>query len=655
MKTLSWQHSEATRVGFILCLILLAILLGFALSVDLPKSTRGFRSDSATYYSLAHSLATDYDFYFDHSDLVRVWEEYPTGPEGIFLKRGKTVNFDFDSTFPFVHWITRDDPQTDRLYYGKAYIYPLVAAPFVWLFGTNGFLVLHVIMLVLGVAAAYAFLVARAPPAAAASYALVFFFASMVPVYIVSLTPDLFNLSIALYGLFLWSYKKVAPSVSHTGTLAGHFNRFLRSRGSDYLAVILLGVVTFSKPIYITLILPILLHSARQRHWFQGLFLGAIFVATVGGLFVVNGVVTGELNYQGGDRKTFYSGTGGYPFQTYEATFDTTGRRRATDTVPLGILVNRDALLEVFPRNLVYFSLGRHSGLVPYFFPGVLSLLMFLGAGSRRQSWQWLIGATLTVSVIALLLYMPFTYSGGGGPVGNRYFMGYYPLLLFLTPQLGSSISSLVAATVGGLFTAQLVLNPFSATAQPEDHPKSGPYRLLPVELSLVNDLPVNLTRWRTRQPLLGNPPLLAYFLDDNSYSVEQGGFWLRGRSRSEIIVRARTRQRADGSQESLRIRQLNVEISTGEIGNRVTVETGAEKLEVQLGRYRSQVISVKVPKGFPYRPGVAPTNYVYLVSVSCISGFPEKGSFPMPSFNSNGRGNRFLGALIKITPIYES
>mgnify|MGYP006183987649 CR=1 FL=1 len=35
------------------------------------------------------------------------------------------------------------DPDPERLYYGKGFVYPLFAAPFIWLFGTNGFLVLH--------------------------------------------------------------------------------------------------------------------------------------------------------------------------------------------------------------------------------------------------------------------------------------------------------------------------------------------------------------------------------------------------------------------------------------------------------------------------------------------------------------------------------
>ena len=640
------QPAEATRVGVIVCGVVGMLFGGLALSVDVPKTSRGFKSDAATYYSLAHSLASDLDFQFAWRDLLRVTEEYPTGPEGIFLKLGKTVTLDFDTRLPFVHWSRGDDPRTDRLYYGKSYIYPLVAAPFVWLFGTNGFLVLHALLLVLNVAAAYAFLVARAPPAAAASYALVFFLASATPVYLVFLTPDFFNLSVALYGLFLWSYKEVAPARASAASEGAWLTRLLRSPSTDYLAAVLLGVVTFSRPLYLTLILPALALAAARRQWRRGLLVGVTFAVVAGGLFLVNGAITGELNYQGGDRKTFYAGTG-YPFQTPEATFETTGLDRATDEVSLEGFSDPEAFWTVLAHNLVSFTLGRHTGLVPYFFPGVLSVLLFLLAGRGRQPWQWLVGATFAVSVLALLVFLPVSYSGGGGPVGNRYFMGFYPLLLFLTPPLTSAASALAAAAVGGLFTAQLVLNPFAAMVHPEEHPKRGPYRLLPVELSLLNDLPVNLTPLRARQPLLGDPPLLAYLLDDNVYNVDEGEFWLKGRSRAEMVLRAQTRLRQDGTREPLRLKRLDLEIGTHDVRNRVWVETGTDRVEVELGRWTTKRISIEVPPGFPYRPTADPTNYLYLLSISCRTGF-------LPLFTSRGRDNRFLGALIRITPVYE-
>ncbi|HMJ85497.1 MAG TPA: hypothetical protein VK504_20085, partial [Vicinamibacterales bacterium] len=86
-----------------------------------------------------------------------------------------------------------------RLYYSKSFIYPLAAAPFVFVFGTNGFLVLHALLLALNLLVAYTFIVARgSAPRAALAYAVAFLAASVVPVYFVWLTPELFNVSLAL-------------------------------------------------------------------------------------------------------------------------------------------------------------------------------------------------------------------------------------------------------------------------------------------------------------------------------------------------------------------------------------------------------------------------------------------------------------------------
>ena len=214
------------------------LLLACALSIDFPKASLGFKGDEATYYSLAQSLARDGDFAFERKDLVRVWEEYSGGPEGIFLKRGKKIRLHPSDRFPYVRWDKLEDPVRTRLYYSKSFIYPLAAAPFVFVFGTNGFLVFHALLLSLNLLVAYTFIVARgSTPRAALAYAVAFFAASVVPVYFVWLTPELFNVSLALWAMFLWCYKEVTPA-----------RGFLGSAGSDYLAAALIGVLTFSKP-----------------------------------------------------------------------------------------------------------------------------------------------------------------------------------------------------------------------------------------------------------------------------------------------------------------------------------------------------------------------------------------------------------------------
>ena len=68
-----------------------------------------------------------------------------------------------------------------------------------FLFGTNGFLVLHALLLALDLYVVYLFLAARSgTPASALVWSVVFLGASVVPIYFVWLTPELFNFSLEI-------------------------------------------------------------------------------------------------------------------------------------------------------------------------------------------------------------------------------------------------------------------------------------------------------------------------------------------------------------------------------------------------------------------------------------------------------------------------
>ncbi len=631
---------STVNLGAIASVGLLLVLLAFAVTVDFPKAAQGYKGDEATYYSLAHSLARDFDFAFERQDLIRIWEEFP-GPEGIFLKRGKVTSLRRSSAFPFVRWRKTDDPVRTRLYYAKAYIYPLVAAPFVFVFGTNGFLVLHALMLSLDLFVAYTFLVARSRSSPAAlAYATVFLGASVVPVHVVWLIPELFNFSVVLYAFFLWSYKEVA-GVSPRG----RWSRFLRGRGADDAAAILIGVVTFSKPTHAVLMIPLCALAILRGQWRHASAMALAWALMTGALYTGNAAVSGEFNYQGGDRKTFYSYTG-FPFANDRETFESINPSDLREAVlPTGVLLNRHTVT-VFRHNLVYFVMGRFSGLVPYFFPGIVSLLLFLVA-PRRQPWQWLVVATLGLAVVTLLLLTPFTYSGGGGPVGNRYFLSFYPLFLFLTPALRGYGGAFVALAVGALFTAKIVLNPFYSSFNPGEHAKSGPLRWLPIELTLLNDLPVAAHPERSKRPLGGTPPVLAYFPDDNAYLPEGDAFWVKGKEKTEVILRAPVEPAGNRLFVTKAITNLTIEVQNGGRPDRVTVSTG--RASRTLVMQPAEVVQLKLPveEGVPYHRQEQPTSFVYVVSISTTSGF-------VPFLEAPGASDsRFLGARIRLIPDY--
>ena len=651
----------AWRLGQASTAVVGIVLIAWAVTVDFPRSVNGFFGDAATYYSLGHSLAVDFDFEFRRDDLVRVWREFPTGPEGIFLKRGRDVHgISLSSSLPFFEITSTPDPDTSRLYYGKGFIYPLFAAPFVWVFGTNGFLVLHAVLMTLCFACAYGFLVARSAPLPSLVFAAAFLLLSVAPVYMVWLTPDFFNLAVVLIGYFFWCYKE-AVAASATACLGETRRRWLMTPRSDVIAAILLAIAAFSKPTNILLIGPPLVLLFWRRHWTRGLIVGAAFAVVFGGLFAWNVAITGEWNYQGGeDRGTFYSHDpdgaegpriGGFPFQTAQHTFETTGIVRETNRVPVEVLTTANALLHVFRRNLAYFFFGRHTGFVPYFFAGAVALVLFLWRPKSRPLWQWLtLGAGLG-SAIALMLYMPYSYSGGGGPVGNRYFLGVYPVFLFVVPPLARLRAPLIAVVGSALFTAQLIINPFTVSIRPAEHVKSGPYRWLPAELTLLNDLPMNVTPHKVKVPLGGVPPVLAYFLDDNAYRPEQDAFWVRGRSRAEFMLRAPVVTevtQAGDLQRSLRIRQLEVRLETGDEPNRVTVDAGAGVHVVDIPAHDSRSLLLDMPDGVPYHLDPRfPMNYVYGVAIDSESGF-------IPMFWSGGRDSRYLGVFVRIVPRYD-
>lgn len=626
------MRSQTWRLGAASTAAIGVVLVAWALSMDYAKASGGFAGDAATYYTLGQSLAHDLDFEYQRDDLARVWKEFPSGPEGIFLKRGSD----------------------GRIYYAKAYIYPLAAAPFIWLFGTNGFLVLNALLMTLCFACAFAFVAARSHPVAALIFAFAFLFVSVVPVYMVQLGPDFFIFAIVLIAYFFWCYKEVGgPPANRPNALR---TRWLLAPRSDTMAAILLGVATFAKPTNVGLIMPLLVSAALRKQWIRVAKISSVFGGVVIALFALNIALTGDWNYQGGERKTFYGagdGTfnGGFPYQNEASTFDSVGLGRVGGG-SFGVLFTRDALLEVFPHNVGYFLFGRHTGFGAYFLPGLMAVLLFLLATRDRAMWQWLTLAAGVITAVVLLIYMPFTWSGGGGPVGNRYFLGTYGVFLFLVPRMQTSAAGLITTALSALFVAPILSGPLQATRNPAEHAKTGLFRWLPTELTMVNDLPINNgPSSRFRQPLGGAPPILGYFLDDNVFNREGDAFWVRGESTADILLRARIQTEADvaGVQmsRSLRIEKLTAILETGPKPNRVVISTGGDRRVVDMAPSSQQTIELAMPHGMPYKYDPRfPTNYVYSVSISSSTGF-------VPMFENGANDSRFLGVMVRLMPTY--
>jgi hypothetical protein len=349
--------------------------------------------------------------------------------------------------------------------------------------------------------------------------------------------------------------------------------------------------------------------------------------------------ISGDWNYQGGqaagDRVTCYEA---YPFQQPGWGIEKCGDRGRSELLG-NVMTDPEVAVTNFLANLRYFVVGRDAGFAPYFFPGAFAIgaLLLL---RRRESWQWFVLAGIVAHAVIFIFTQPYTWSGGSG-LGDRYFVGMYGACVFLFPPIRARWASAVPWVIGGLFVAPIVLNPFHASALPADHTKRGLPRLLPVELTLVNDLPIDveedhIRRWFGQDPDPNgfDPRFQLYYLDDNSYLSElDRSFWIRGESRAELLIKA-----------TLPFRQLQVTLTAGPAATRATVKVGGHAETVPLGPNESQTIRLDLGSGYPYKKERAVPTPVWVLSISSSSGFAPNALSPPPPVPDK----RYLGVNVK-------
>jgi hypothetical protein len=584
-----------------LAVLVVALVAATAL-VDLPRASKSeFWGDGATYYAMAWSLARDADLRYEARDLERVRLEYPGGPQGLFLKKssgGLTV--DGSAGFP---WVRGVRPEEARLYYAKAFLYPLVAAPFVAVLGTRGLTLANGVLLALALALAASILRRRGFGAWSVAAAATMLLLTVAPVYLVWPSPEVFGLTLATAGLWAWA------------------------SGRPILSAILFGAAGYLKPPNLLMAAPLgfepLLPPAGERLLGPGLTRrfaeagrrGVVLVGTAGLFYVANLAVTGELNYQGGARKTFYDR---FPYDSRGTTFESAGAWMTTNQ--LGPLVEgRDAakvtqqsgparkraeLEESFLRNLGYFWVGRFGGALGYFFPGVLALAAFLVLGPRDRA-GWLAASAIAISWIAYLRIIPDNWYGGGGTVGNRYFLNVLPAFLFVLPRRRLALVAGGSAAVAGVFLVPLFLAPVHHSLRPGDHATRGAWRRLPAELTMLNDLSVFTETWRKKRPFgfVGNAQRPAdadafflYFMDDGTHGREEwagrAGFWLRGGEPAEVVVRAF---------DLAPVERIVLRLTGGPIGDTVDVGLGWHGERVRLSPGQAREVELPAGRGVPY------------------------------------------------------
>ena len=599
--------------------MLLGLLVLAGLSgrlIDFPTVAGGFKADEATYVLQTFSVAEDFDLKYERRDLLRFGRLYgtgrggePIGPNGIFLKQSPH--------------------STDqRLDFAKAMAYPIFAAPFAKLGGLGGMFMFNVVLLIGCAWCAAVFAAARV--GSTWGWAIGFFFiaASSAPIWSVWLMPEVFNFALVFFAYFLWLYKEVRrPEPVRDG--------FLFSVWSDVAAAALLGIAAYSKPTNATLIAPFVVVALWKRCPSRAAVTAAVFIASVGGWFGATYLVTGEWNYQGGNRKTFY---GHYPFGADGSTFAVAQNSNGMTTGGAkGI--SSDILFPGHPRfwsllgnNAGYFFWGRDSGLIPYFFPGALLLAIWLARIRRAEFWQVCIVAAAAGTAVIMLFWWPYTWNGAGGPPGNRYYLSVYPLLFFLLP-LQAGAWTAIASGIGGMaFLWPLFGHPFLASKEPWLAPATTPLRLLPVERTMMNEIPERLYPERYKIPFGDPRNSFLYVMDGNTYHGEpfpEGfGFWIAGDASTEIIVATawpRTHVRLAVS---------------GPIANTFTANWGGHRCRMEIAPDKPQICELETADAV-----WAHDSFFYSLKMSTTAGFVPAIAHP-PATDARNLG-------VKVVPIF--
>jgi len=605
---------DEKKTALSLLVLLFCFFLGLSLFINLPVLQKEFLfADEATYFAITQSLAYDGDLEYSMSgqDLNRYYRVFGSGPQGIFMKKGKD----------------------GKIFFAKSFVYPLFAAPFLKVFGVNGFFVFHTLLLILILLMGYAYFSLGNPPLLSLSVVATFLFASVAIVYFIWISPDFFNLFLAFAVLFLWLYKQrwAALGIEEKGKPFGH--RFLLTDWSDYAAAALAGIAFFSKPPSIVLIGLLAAHSFFKKKYLKTAGIILVFCFVSGAFWGTNYLVTGDWNYQGGDRKTFYSIDNAgreFPLANKGLTFDNTGSPMTTTDYGLKHLL--PAKISVI--NLFYYFFGRFTGIIWYFFPAFLFLLLFVF--QKKSLEQWLILAAIAGVILVYIVLMPDNYAGGA--LANRYFLHIYPLFFFL-PGIKRQPRELVFAWImAAVFIAPILTNPILHSHYPATHAKKLPFKLLPVEMSIINNHPTSTNPNAFRQEV-GTPPDTIgwlHFLDDNFQPrLEPEGFWTKGDRPCEMILKTYFPVR------ELRFHLLN----NPRLHNEIKVRVGGRTQRISLGKNQRGTLTFAIKRAFK----IGEWTHLYKIRIKAARGV-------IPFFEERDvEERRFLGVFFGLEIVPEN
>ncbi|MEM9553359.1 MAG: hypothetical protein AAGC60_03810 [Acidobacteriota bacterium] len=521
----------------VLALTLLSIvLLALPVATHKPGLPPTLKADEPAYYLAALSLAFDFDLRVDRHDLDRAFVEFP------YLS--------------VQNLIVMSDDGFNTLYYGKPYLFSLVAAPLAALFGADGMVLCNMALLVAMLWLGFLHLRRHASEAAAALFSSGFFVLGYGFVYVFWLHPEVFNMAAVAFCLYFGLPPGDRGETGAPATPSPHL-------GSYAFSAAALAAGTYNKPMLAAFALPVLVAALRRHRWRELATWVASAVAAMALYAGLSMLWTGEPTAYLVDHRAGFNLIDpseplvepmDLPAAVPQAADDADEGESDTDAAgdPLAergsagwwwLLRVPDTTVGELVEAGTSFFVGRHTGLFVYLPFALLALIYFVLHG-RRDLLAWaILVATFAVGLF-FLVFIPFNWHGGGGFVGNRYFVMATPGLLFLVTRLRPMWPMLPAFAVAGLLVGPLVASPYGVVVPAptlQVHARNPPFGLLPLELAL-REIPGyegavqnGLWLWGRRDMvraeneqmwLRGGRPAVVWLMTDRP--LERPRFWIR-------------------------------------------------------------------------------------------------------------------------------
>jgi hypothetical protein len=609
--------TRSPRITPLVLLCLTAFLVLFPLCVGKPGLPLTFKADEPAYFLMALSLAEDGDLELGIEDQRRAIDEFPYSP--------------VDNA------ILMTDDGWRTIYYGKPYLYSLFAAPFAHWFGADGMTAFNMLLLMAMVWMGTSYLRTFNGEGLAALFASGYFIVSSTFAYVFWLHPEVF-MATATCACLYFAFHTPPPTPRLGGFRARLTTALARPGLRLALSAAALAAGVYHKPMLAFLGLPVLWLLASKRQW-KGLAIwllaAALAIGAFAGLaYALTGHPSAYLGVQRGGFKIDDPDVlpiQPQPLEQFEQ--DTT--RNSWSWLW--------RLPQVKPAKTVSsagsFLWGRHTGLVVYMPFAALAFLLFLVNG-RRDPTRWVLLASIGALAVFFLVWIPFNWHGGGGFVGNRYFVIAYPAFLFLVTRIRPAASLVAAYAFGGAVLGVVVFQPLGSPVRDptlQSHVRGRAFGLFPAETTIARQIP-------------------GY----SGVTVESA--WFRGR-RDQVEIRgseisvfgASTTELWMVSREPLIGRQA-FEVRTLAPDNEVELSLGAEPVRAifeHADHPRDQIQIVELEPGDPelYRPvhfltDDDPPNYLYHLMVRARTGRrPRDAKGGIVGDFYFGAGLRYLGS----------